>query len=305
MEDGTMDAMNRLLKSVRVRRATWECHELTAPFAIPRAGAGLHFIAVSDGGCHLDLADHAPVVCGPGAVVALPHGGDHVIRQASEGPHGLTSQRPTANLVLVQLQLGHAEVPPALRVLPSSVRLANDPMTHWLVTTLISTTRCSAQPAAGSTAIAERLAEVLCVQLFRSGFPSTPETQALLRGLADPQLAKALSLIHKSPGSGWTVTSLAGKVGMSRSAFAARFSSLVGVPPLHYLGHVRMQQAADLLSGDGMALGDIAAVVGYESDAAFSKAFKRHFGRAPGAFRRAARVQSSATGCIPSATAAA
>ena len=106
--------------------------------------------------------------------------------------------------------------------------------------------------------------------------------------LRDRRVGAALAHLHRAPERGWTNASLAGKVGMSRSRFAARFTSLVGEPPLSYLTRWRLETAARLLEQSELGLGEIAARVGYGSEAAFSKAFRRRFRTSPGAYRRGA-----------------
>jgi AraC-like DNA-binding protein len=107
-----------------------------------------------------------------------------------------------------------------------------------------------------------------------------------LGALRDPQIGAALGLIHREPRRDWSVSSLAHEVAMSRSLFATRFNSLVGAPPLTYLTRWRLRQAASLLVEERLSVGETALRVGYESEAAFSKAFKRQFGQSPLAYRR-------------------
>jgi AraC-like DNA-binding protein len=121
-----------------------------------------------------------------------------------------------------------------------------------------------------------------------------PGASGWLGALGDVQIGSALGFIHQSPELGWTVQSLAAKVAMSRSAFASRFARLVGEPPLAYVTRWRMQKAAGLLRQSSATLADIAERVGYDSEAAFSKAFKRAVGTAPGAYRRAAKASNLA-----------
>ena len=115
--------------------------------------------------------------------------------------------------------------------------------------------------------------------------------QGWLRALVDPQIGRALSLIHEKPEDDWTVESLASKVGMSRSAFAARFAQLVEEPPLRYLTRLRMQKASRLLETSHAGVAEVAKRVGDDAEA-FSKAFKRWIGVAPGAYRRRAEGRS-------------
>jgi len=112
--------------------------------------------------------------------------------------------------------------------------------------------------------------------------------------LGDPLIGKALALIHDQPASHWTIDALAKQSGMSRTVFAERFAELVGIPPMHYIAKWRMQVASELLIGSNATLASIAADIGYESDAAFSRAFKRLFGVPPSAWRLGMRADGKA-----------
>jgi AraC-like DNA-binding protein len=132
-----------------------------------------------------------------------------------------------------------------------------------------------------------RLTDILFIQIVRQWLETqSAETQSWLGALRDPQIGKALGLIHQAPQDAWTVATLATAVAMSRSAFAARFAQLVGEPPLQYLTRWRMSQATRLLGDQQLGLVEIANRVGYESEVTFSKAFKRQLGVAPGTWRR-------------------
>jgi AraC-like DNA-binding protein len=145
----------------------------------------------------------------------------------------------------------------------------------------------------GAQTVVSRLADVIFIQIVRGHLASLGgQGTGWLAALADPQVGAALSLLHRSPETAWTVQALAQHVAMSRSAFAARFTRLVGDPPLHYLTRWRMQKAAGLLREGHSTIAQVAEAVGYDSEAAFSKAFKRAQGAAPGAYRRASRPQS-------------
>ncbi len=159
----------------------------------------------------------------------------------------------------------------------------------WLAQTveLLAAEATAERP--GTTTVVNRLCDALFVYLLRGYLAALPaQDSSLLQGLADPQIGAALHLIHQDPGKPWTVASIAAAVGMSRSAFAARFSQLVGEPPMRYLQRWRLHEAAVALRGAGARnLPEVAASAGYDSVAAFSKAFKRTIGSAPGAYRRA------------------
>jgi AraC-like DNA-binding protein len=139
----------------------------------------------------------------------------------------------------------------------------------------------------GSTAVLAKLSELLFVEAVNRYVGSLhDEHRGWLAGLRDPQIGRALALLHARPAYGWTTEALALEVGMSRSVFAERFTSLVGHPPMQYLTLWRMHVAEQRLREGRSSIAQVAFAVGYESEAAFSRAFKRQFGVAPGGWRR-------------------
>jgi AraC-like DNA-binding protein len=158
---------------------------------------------------------------------------------------------------------------------------------RWLEANLqfVASEMAAGEP--GFETIVSRLADILVVQAVRAHVAQTGGgCKGWLRALVDPQISRALSLIHEKPEDDWTVESLASKVGMSRSAFAARFAQLVEEPPLTYLTRWRMQKASRLLETSPAGVAEVAKRVGYDAEAAFSKAFKRWIGVARIAARR-------------------
>ena len=152
----------------------------------------------------------------------------------------------------------------------------------------------SREQRAGSDCVLLRLSELMFVEMLRrylAGLP--PEETGWLAALRDPTVGRALRLLHQEPGRAWTVDELARQAGLSRSALSERFTQLLGLAPIQYLTRWRMQKAAGLLREGQASLAEIAEQVGYDSEAAFSKAFKRAIGSAPGAYRRAARDSAS------------
>ena len=137
--------------------------------------------------------------------------------------------------------------------------------------------------------VISRLTDLLFIQGVRahiSQIKKCPETTGWLKAIADPQIGQALSLIHASPEAPWTVASLATSVSMSRSSFAARFSQLMNTSPVDYVTSWRMQKAEELLRQGVVNPSEIAPLIGYQSEAAFRKAFKRETGQTPGNMRR-------------------
>jgi AraC-like DNA-binding protein len=141
----------------------------------------------------------------------------------------------------------------------------------------------------GGATVLTRLSDVLVVQAVRSWLERTAEGQAgWLGALRDPQIGQALAAIHRQPGRRWSLESLAASVHLSRSVFSERFIALVGQSPMQYLTRWRMHMASDWLRTGTLSIGEVASRLGYDSEPAFHRAFKRHVGLPPGAFRRRA-----------------
>lgn len=143
------------------------------------------------------------------------------------------------------------------------------------------------RPRTGGEAMLSKLSELMFLQAVREHVEALPPGSAgWLSGLNDRHVGAALALMHGQPARLWTLDTLAREVGASRSAFAERFAQLMGVPPMHYLAKWRLQLAAELLERNGTSIGQAAAAVGYGSEAAFNRAFKKEVGLPPGTWRR-------------------
>ena len=139
----------------------------------------------------------------------------------------------------------------------------------------------------GGEAVITRLSDILVIQAIRSWIAGDPAGQTgWLGALQDPRIGRAMSLVHSDPAQPWSVATLARETAMSRSAFAARFTELVGEPVMKYVTRWRMQVALDWLRTEDVSVAALAARLGYDSEAAFSRAFKRTIGMSPGASRR-------------------
>jgi AraC-like DNA-binding protein len=186
------------------------------------------------------------------------------------------------------LRFDAVSLKPITQLLPSLILVkADQARTLALHTTLQLLASEMVEQAPGSEVTATRLAEVLFIQALRAHIASGSDDykRGWLRAIFDPQIGAALRSIHENVDRPWTVESLAVAAGMSRSAFALRFKEMLGQTPLDYLTEWRMQKAMPLLQSGDQKLVEIARCVGYESDAAFSKAFKRVVGVAPREFR--------------------
>ena len=157
---------------------------------------------------------------------------------------------------------------------------------EWMQTTVRLMAREARDPEPGGETVVTRLADVLVIQAIRSWLLGDAAADvAWLRALRDPEVGSAMGLMHREPSRDWTVPALAARVGMSRSGFAARFTEAVGETPMSYLGRVRMRTARELLGAPGATIASVSSRVGYESEAAFSRAFKKIMGVAPGSHK--------------------
>jgi transcriptional regulator GlxA family with amidase domain len=194
-------------------------------------------------------------------------------------------------MVCGSFRFSHGEGHPLLAVLPPllHVKGQDGQALEWLDLTLRFLASEARHPRPGSETVITRLTEVIFVQAVRAWIEMQPEGRGgWLGALRDRQISRVLSLMHGEPGRIWTVPALAAKAGMSRATLARRFAVLVGEPPLTYLSRWRMRSAAMLLRSQSLSLSEVAERVGYQSEAALGRAFRRMMGVAPGVYRRAA-----------------
>jgi AraC-like DNA-binding protein len=298
------DVLAEILAASRISMRIYGRLELSAPWGIkfPEADAASLYV-VARGGARLEVAGAPPALLAAGDVAFLPHGLRHCLRDAAHSPlQSLDPGECREHQALQPIRMGGGGAPTTLVAMAFALRrsvllerlppviqiAAHAPaVSPWLPATaqLLVSESTSGRP--GSTVVVNRLADVLFVQALRTAIDGTPGCGEGLRALADPPVARALALMHGRPEEAWTVEKLASAVGLSRSGFAARFRATVGEPPLEYLGGWRMTKAAQLLRESDDSTSAVAAHVGYHSDAAFNRAFKRREGRGPGAYRRA------------------
>lgn len=306
-----MDVLTDVLQTVRARAACSGRVEALAPFGIQFAESEhARFHVVLEGKALLRIGDQPPIELARGDLVALPHGDAHVLvdapssatvpleellRQRDRGVLRTGGGGDQTSLWSGRIEFEDRRSNPLLAVLPGVIVLRDElaRSVQWLEPTLAILSCESASDRPGAQTVVSRLADVIFIQIVR-GHLSTlgADGTGWLAALADPQVGMALALVHQTPEQNWTVQELAHRVAMSRSAFAARFTKMVGEPPLHYVTRWRMLKAASLLREGQATIAQIAEAVGYDSEAAFSKAFKRALGAAPGAYRRATRPRA-------------
>ena len=269
----------------------------------------MEYHVVTSGSCWASLLGHdaEPVRLMAGDVVAFPQGDAHVMSSAP-GMRGdnvedfESPDKQTQLPVLFNLDGGGAErahlvcgflgcdsrpFNPLLEALPPILHIRSAGTAHsgWLREFSRFAVMEAGEKRMGGTSILSRLGELMFAELVRRYVESLPEeSRGWLGGLRDRYIGRALNLMHGQPSRDWTLDQLAKEAGLSRSSFAERFTSYAGIPPMQYLQKWRLQIAASrLLQGDGIAA--IAADTGYESEAAFSRAFKRVIGVPPAEWR--------------------
>lgn len=303
---GLPDAMSDVLSLVRMRGQFVCANEYSAPFGLSFRKPVAHFHIVERGSCWITLDDGTSLRVETGDLVVLPLGAGHVLSSDPGLPAlpieaavetaercggvyrmGGGGDRET-HMVCGQFAFAGVLAPRLLTVLPPLMHIRPQPgrPLEWLRLTshfLVEETR---NPKPGSAIMVARLLDLLFIQAIREWGGAGPSRLGWLSGLIDAQIGRALSAIHETPARTWTVEDLALIAGMSRSAFAVRFGQIVGMTPLKYVATWRLDLAADELRAGSAKIAEIAALVGYGSEAAFNRAFKSQFGETPAAFRR-------------------
>lgn len=258
------------------------------------------FAIVLTGQCWLSVEKAEPVQLARGDFVLLPSSPafDMLSRpgarcapgqpSATDIRHGDPQGEPDFRMLGGSFRLNPVNAPLLVSLLPKMIHIsAADGNTGRLASVIDLIMEECATERPGRDMIVERLLEVLLMECLRwPGAGTAPLPAGLLAGMQDAALARVLGAMHADISAGWTVADLAKLAGMSRSAFAARFSGVIGCAPMEYLARWRMTLAKDTLSRGGTPLDRLAEEIGYESASAFSTAFRRRVGCAPGAFAR-------------------
>ena len=318
-----MDAFSEILSGVKLSGALYFNAEFSAPWGVdtpasqdlaPTLAPGAphlviyHFVI--DGGAFAHM-DGQSVALQPGDVVVLPHGDRHIMTseaRSTETRESLVVQRKVQSRDLTMLQAGGGGERtrlvcgymacdpqlsrPILSGLPPifKVNVRTDRSGHWLESSILHLVEEAASGRVGSEAMLAKLSEALFVDTLRRYVAGLPEEQTgWLTGARDPVVGKSLGLLHRRVGHPWTNADLAREVGISRSSLVERFTRYLSEPPMTYLTRWRLQLAARTLAKTPKGVAEIASEVGYESEAAFNRAFKREFGLPPARYRRERR----------------
>lgn len=318
-----MDVLSDVLRAVRLTGAVYFDIDAGSPWTgespgssqiaaavMPGAEHVISFHAIVAGSCWAALSDGSatPVQLREGDIVVFPGGAPNVMssRPGARGkPDMAMYYRPIDQQLPFTLlhggpgnertrfvcgYLGCDARPfnPLLASLPPLVVVSKPPdEDNWIIDILrLTLTEGNSQRAGGETILA-KLSELMFVEVLRRYLAALPaDSRGWLSGLRDTHVGEALRLLHSRPNEDWTLDRLAKAVGLSRTIFVSRFTHYVEIPPMQYLARWRLQLAARLLERPGVRIGQAAAEVGYESEAAFNRAFKRFVGVPPGTWRK-------------------
>lgn len=270
------------------------------------------FHIVASGGCWLGLPTGEPVWLAEGDAVLLPHGPGHQLRGREVAapvliggllPHppwhdifvvGHGGSGATTSLICGFLQCDELLFHPILRHLPPLIHVSPDttPSDEWLASTICHTAAEASRPMPGSRSMLPRLTELMFIEILRKHMQVLPAHEVgWLAAFKDPVAGAALKSLHARPLDDWSVASLAREVGVSRTVLAQRFRHFLEQPPIRYLADWRLQLAAQQLKSTDLPVKSVADRIGYESEAAFSRAFKRRFGLPPAGWRSRQRLR--------------
>lgn len=326
-----MDALSEILAAVKTEAALFYDAEFTAPWGFRSPSTSeltdhfgkntrhvitYHLLTEGEAQAELENGTEGANLT-PGDIVIFPHGDAHIIRNGMPPlvidngqhldeilAHGIYRGRGGGGGAKTRFVCGYMEfdrelgrgflsgLPPILKV-----NIRHDRGGQWLENSIRFSAQEAAAEHAGGEAVLAKLAEAVFTETMRRYMAQLPaEHTGWLAGARDPYVGEALALLHRSPEHRWTIAELAQKVGLSRSVLAERFRYFLGDPPMTYLARWRLRRAAERLRSTSHGVGQIAIEVGYESEPAFNRAFKREFGLPPARYRSDAKSRHRVAG---------
>lgn len=332
-----MDVLSEVLKAVKLGGTMFYNAEFPAPWCFCSPSSPIlapyfsvdskhviifHLLTEGSGYAHVE-GDDRPLSLSAGDLVVFPHGDPHAMRN---GPfikpvdhaeqvkqvlsQGLKVARMGGGGEITKFICGYMTCEPHLcqvvlgglpRILKINIR--DGASGQWLEQTIRFSVDHAGEPRPGGEAVLAKLSEFLFVETLRSYIALLPQNQTgWLAGGRDPEVGKALALLHRMPAHPWTIASLGNEVGISRSVLAERFRRYLSETPIAYLTRWRLQLGAQMLKSSSSGVAQIAAEVGYESESSFNRAFKREFGLPPARFRSQSKSARGSAVRRPSAS---
>jgi AraC-like DNA-binding protein len=321
-----MDALSEMLKVVRLESAFFYNAEFSAPWSFRSpsscklapyinqpSGHVIVYHLLTEGKAYARVEDDR-LALHPGDIVIFPHGDSHCL-ESGPSPYtvngedelqrifsrGLKLSRVGGGGEITRFVCGYMVCEPRLSQvfltgLPAvfKVNIREDQSGQWLENSIQYSIAGASVTGAGAQAVLAKLCETLFVETLRRYVVQLPERQTgWLAGARDPEVGKVLALMHAQPAARWTVAHLARQVGVSRSVLAERFRQYLGEPPVAYLTRWRLQMGAQMLNSTSYSVAEIASEVGYDSEQAFNRAFKRKFGNPPARYRNHSRTAAT------------
>ncbi|WP_428329162.1 AraC family transcriptional regulator [Mucilaginibacter sp.] len=299
-----MDALSTVLEATRLKCVVYSKFPLAAPWGLDIVkDENSQFWRLVSGSCTVGSPDGRIIEMAEGDLVFVPHGSAHWIADRStslripspefvkarrEGIPVFNSDGAVTTLIAGHFEFDYQSLHPFLKDLPSIIHIRQYVTENQLllkqVTQLMLEELNNERP--GSSVMLKCLSEIMFVNIIRAYLEQADPESGFLSALNDPRISKALKLMQEAPQTNWTLESLASAAGMSRSVFFNHFKKLVHETPLSYLTNWRIRQAEKLLIMDNFNISQIAANVGYQSEAAFNRIFKSKTGLTPAAYRR-------------------
>ena len=324
-----MDVLSEVLRVVRLEGALFFNAEFSAPWCVsqsrsseivpylsPGAGHLIMYHLLTEGRAYARLPDGRREELTAGDIIVFPHGDAHLLGNGSPvNPvdsvstfgknlsEGLKVARFGGGGEITRFVCGFMACEPRLSEfflagLPPMIKVhvVKEPSGQWLEDSIRFSVGATDGSNEGSGLVLAKLSEVLFVETLRRYIIGLPAEQiGWLAGARDPFVGQALALLHKEPAHPWTISDLARRVGLSRTVLAERFRHFLGESPMAYLAHWRLKLGAEILQSTEDSVAQVAAAVGYGSEAAFNRAFKREFDCPPAQFRRNRKAQTAAT----------
>jgi AraC-like DNA-binding protein len=320
LDSPVVDALSAVLRVIKLDSAVFFHAEFSEPWCLlspetrelraeltRHSGHVIIYHLLCEGRASAELLDGTRVALVAGDLITFPHGDAHRLGSGEtpsmmsasdalrdfevgrlslvEAGGGGARARFICGFLACDPRLGRAflgGLPPVIRV-----NLRDDPAGQWLENSLRFSVNEAATRGAGSDAMLAKLSEALFAETVRRYVRQLPEDETgWLAGARDPELGRALTLIHSRPAEPWTAAELARQAGMSRSVLAERFRHFLGESPMAYLTRWRLVLGARAVTSTSLSVAQVALDVGYESEAAFNRAFKREFGLPPARYRR-------------------